>query len=121
MSGDILSRPTLLITDAYNATTLQPTRKQRDTFLLDTITSTLKSNGNVLLPVDSSCRLLELLYLLEQQWSFQRLPFPFVLLTHQGAKTVGLARNMLEWMGEAASQAFSQKKENPFDFRYLLE
>lgn len=120
VSGDLLSRPTLLITDALNAQTSQPTRKQRDVFLLESITSTLKKNGNVLVPTDSSLRLLELAYLLEQAWTFQNIPYHFVLLAHQGSQVMGFARNMLEWMGEAAVQSFSQKKENPFDLRLVF-
>jgi cleavage and polyadenylation specificity factor subunit 2 len=117
VSGDLLSRPTLLITDSLNATTGQPSRKQRDAFLINTITETLKGSGNVLIPIDAASRMLELVYLLEQLWLFHKIPFTIVLLTYQGAKTIGMAKNMLEWMGEAASQAFSQKKESPFDFK----
>lgn len=117
VSGDLLSRPTLLITDSFNATTGQPSRKQRDSFLINTITDTLKGSGNVLIPIDAASRMLELVYLLDQLWLFHKIPFTVVLLTYQGAKTIGMAKNMLEWMGEAASQAFSQKKESPFDFK----
>jgi cleavage and polyadenylation specificity factor subunit 2 len=117
VSGDLLSRPTLLITDSFNSTTNQPGRKQRDTFLIDTILSTLKGSGNVLIPVDAASRMLELVYLLDQLWVFNKIPFTIVLLTQQGAKTIGMVKNMLEWMGEAAAQAFSQKKESPFDFK----
>ena len=71
----------------------------------------------MLIPTDTSLRVLELAYLLEQLWSFQRLPFPIVFFSHKAKQTLGLAKNMLEWMGEAAAQSFSATKENPFEFR----
>ncbi|MFS7950321.1 putative metallo-beta-lactamase, cleavage and polyadenylation specificity factor subunit 2 [Helianthus anomalus] len=59
-------RPAVLITDAYNALSNQPSRRQRDQEFLEAILNTLRANGNVLLPVDSAGRVLELLLILEQ-------------------------------------------------------
>ncbi|KAF0475634.1 Cleavage and polyadenylation specificity factor subunit [Gigaspora margarita] len=60
---DALSRPSLMITDAYNSLIIHPARKYRDAALFDTITNTMKNKGSVLLPTDSSARVLELAYL----------------------------------------------------------
>ncbi|KAL5994370.1 hypothetical protein ACLOJK_024420 [Asimina triloba] len=57
---------TVLITDAYNALNNQPTRRQRDQEFLDAIMKTLRADGNVLLPVDTAGRVLELILILEQ-------------------------------------------------------
>ena len=84
---------------------------------LDTILSTLQSNANVLIPVDSSARILELAYLLDHHWHLQRLHYPLLFLSHQSTKTIQYAKSMLEWMGDAITRAFSQNRENPFDFR----
>ena len=48
-----LSRPSLLITDCYNATYKQPKRKLRDQLLMNNILATLRNNGNVLVCVVS--------------------------------------------------------------------
>ena len=81
---DSLSRPHLLITDAYNALSVQARRKERDKALLgecwvgfrvetgignclsilDKIVNTLRKNGNVLICVDTAGRVLELSQLL---------------------------------------------------------
>lgn len=94
----MLSRPSLLITDSFNATYVQPRRKQRDEQLLSmyfvtasknnfctykgsnivtllvvflspaNILETLRGDGNVLIAVDTAGRVLELAQLLDQIW-----------------------------------------------------
>ncbi|KAI3752458.1 hypothetical protein L2E82_24491 [Cichorium intybus] len=57
LNGTILEsfvRPTVLITYAYNSLSNQPSRRQRDQEFLDAILNTLRGNGNVLLPVDTT-------------------------------------------------------------------
>lgn len=120
LSTEGLSKPSLLITDAYNIMTPNPPpRKERDKELLATIMATLESGSNVLIPIECTTRILELAYLLDQHWAFNRLAsYNLVFLTHQSAKTINLARSMLEWMGDGISQAFAAR-ELPFDFKYL--
>ncbi|KAJ3035593.1 cleavage and polyadenylation specificity factor subunit 2 [Rhizophlyctis rosea] len=120
MSTEALARPSVLITDAYNALNVKgETRKARDAALIETLTSAMSRSSNVLIPVDSTTRVLELAYLLEQHWAMNRISYPLVLLTHQSPRTAVLARSMLEWMGDFVSQAFGQRREVPFDFQYL--
>ncbi|KAI8918292.1 beta-lactamase-like protein [Powellomyces hirtus] len=119
MTTEALGRPSVLITDAYNAKNEQPLRKTRDAALVETIMAALNAEANVLIPVDSSTRVLELAYLLEQHWAFQRLQFPLVFLAHQSYRTMSLAKTMLEWMGDGVAQAFTQRREAPFDFKFL--
>ena len=85
---------------------------------LETIMNTLQNNGNVLIPIQSTTRVLELAYLLDQNWAFHRLSQPLLFLTHESTNTINLARSMFEWMGDGISQAFAAR-ETPFDFRYL--
>jgi len=66
---DRLPRPSLLITDAYNATYVQPKRRQRDEQLMTNILSTLRNGGNVLVAVDTAGRVLELAHMVDQLWS----------------------------------------------------
>ncbi|CAG8667410.1 18459_t:CDS:10 [Dentiscutata erythropus] len=116
---DALSRPSLMITDAYNSLIIHPARKHRDAALFDTITNTMKNKGSVLLPTDSSARVLELAYLLDQHWAFYQVSYPLILLTHQSYRTIQFAKSMLEWMSDAINRQFDSKRENPFEFRYL--
>lgn len=119
VSTDVLARPSLLITDSLNINApIPPPRKERDRELINSLTSTLENNGNVLIPVESTTRVLELSYLLDQHWAYNRLTYHLLFLTSQSSKTINLARSMLEWMGDGISQAFAAR-ELPFDFRYL--
>nr|KAJ3422087.1 cleavage and polyadenylation specificity factor subunit 2 [Polyrhizophydium stewartii] len=117
LSTETLLRPSLLITDVLNAMVQDPApRKQRDAALIESITSTLGRQGNALIPCDSSTRVLELMYMLDQHWNFKRLSHPLVFLTNQSQNTINLARSMLEWMGDNISQSFASR-EMPFEFR----
>jgi hypothetical protein len=73
---DRLPRPSLLITDAYNAAYVQPKRRQRDEQLMTNILSTLRNGGNVLVAVDTAGRVLELAHMVDQLWSNKVRPSP---------------------------------------------
>ncbi|CAJ0761899.1 9028_t:CDS:2, partial [Entrophospora sp. SA101] len=98
-----------MITDAYNSLIIHPPRKSRDTALF----------GSVLLPTDSSARVLELAYLLDQHWAFHQLSYPLILLTHQSYRTIQYTKSMLEWMGDAIKRHFDTKRETPLELGYL--
>ena len=68
LNGIILEsfvRPAVMITDAYNTLNNQPPKQQRQR---DT-----EAGGNVLLPIETAGRVLELLLVLEEHWSLKRL------------------------------------------------
>ncbi|TFK22351.1 hypothetical protein FA15DRAFT_671650 [Coprinopsis marcescibilis] len=94
-----LVRPDLLITDAERAAVITSRRKDRDAALIDTITATLTSRNSLLLPCDSSTRILELLVLLDQHWNYSRLNFPICLLSKTGREMLTHVRSMMEWLG----------------------
>ncbi|KAJ1343806.1 hypothetical protein BSLG_001617 [Batrachochytrium salamandrivorans] len=119
LNTDALIRPTLLITDSLNILTPDPTpRKQRDAALIESIATVLSEQGNVLIPSDSTTRVLELLYMLDQHWAYHRFSFHLVFLTHQSQNTINLAKSTLEWMGDGIAQAFTAR-ELPFEFKCL--
>lgn len=64
----ISSRPTLVITDSMNIHVEQPKLKDRDSKIMVEILKTVRSGGNVLIPTDSSGRVLELMRVLDQYW-----------------------------------------------------
>src|SRR5712671_6594218 len=117
-----LARPDLLITDAERANVIGSRRKDRDAALIgmgslvvlpvflllilypDTITTTLSSRSSLLLPCDASTRVLELLVLLDQHWSFARLKFPICLLSRTGREMLTFVRSMMEWLGGTVSK-----------------
>lgn len=71
LNGTVLeqfNRPSLLITDAYTAARTGPSAKERD--LADSVMKVLRNDGNVLLPIDTAGRVLELVLHLEQVRTF---------------------------------------------------
>ena len=93
LNGSVLeaccNRPMVLITDAYNALHAHPSRPTRAKELLETIMLCVRGGargpgsevgaqggpawGNVLLPVDTAGRVLELLLLLHQFWVLKKI------------------------------------------------
>ncbi|KAG0368815.1 cleavage and polyadenylation specificity factor subunit 2 [Gamsiella multidivaricata] len=109
-------RPSLMITDAFNAEQyLQPSRLSRDRALL----ATLNDGGSVLLPTDSSTRVLELAYMLDSYWMANRVRYPLILLTNFSYRTAHFATSMMEWMGDTVRSQLTDTRENPFQFKYL--
>ena len=116
---DSLNRPSLLITDAFNATG-EPPSKSRDDDLMKAVLGAVRRDGNVLIPVDPAGRVLELLLLLEERWAKQQLgAYQLVLLTTVAYNTMEFARSHLEWMGENVGRNFDRDRLNAFNTRYL--
>ncbi|TFK82062.1 hypothetical protein K466DRAFT_530929 [Polyporus arcularius HHB13444] len=101
---ETLARPDLLITDAERANVTTARRKDRDAALLDCVTATLSSRNSLLLPCDSSSRVLELLVLLDQHWNYSRLKYPICLLSRTGQEMLTFVRSMMEWFGGTISK-----------------
>jgi len=119
---DRISRPSLLITDGLNANYQQPKRRQRDEQLMTNILSTLRSNGNVLVCVDTAGRVLELAYMVDQLWSNKDsglLAYSLALLNNVSYNVVEFAKSQIEWMSEKLMKMMGDKKSNPFQFRHL--
>ncbi|KAH7931204.1 hypothetical protein BV22DRAFT_1190509 [Leucogyrophana mollusca] len=99
-----LARPDLFITDAERADVTTSRRKDRDAALIDTISATLSSRSSLLLPCDSSTRVLELLVLLDQHWKYADFRFPICLLSRNGREMLTFVRSMMEWLGGTVSK-----------------
>ncbi|KAL3438362.1 beta-lactamase-like protein [Aspergillus tetrazonus] len=111
-----LRKPTALIcsTRGGDKFALPGGRKKRDEILLDMIRSTLVKGGTVLIPTDTSARVLELAYALEHAWRDAAKDTQDDVLKRgalylAGRKvntTMRLARSMLEWMDESIVREF---------------
>lgn len=122
----------MLIVEGGRSQIVNPKRRDRETALLgesinmscsydlqpDLITSTLNSAHSLLLPVDPSPRLLELLVLLDQHWTFklqpnslsplpaeQLWPYPLCVVSKTGQDMINFARSLIEWMGGVVRDA----------------
>lgn len=114
---ELITKPTLVITSAETALQVPIARKARDDALLDGISSALKAGGNVLIPVETAGRTLEMLQLLNSASEHlkKKQCRSLVLLSHQARRTVELAKGMLEWMGQAMMRVFEEDRTNPFE------
>ena len=119
-SFDAIHRPALLITDASSVDREVPNKTTRDAKLIDSILSSLRMNGNVLIPIDPAGRVLELILLLEEKWAQRQLgSYQIVLLTNVAYNTLDFAKSHLEWMGDHVTNAFERRRENPFNTKFL--
>ncbi|KAF7548874.1 hypothetical protein G7046_g8523 [Stylonectria norvegica] len=137
-----LRKPTALICSSRGAdrTAQAGGRAKRDEQLLDTIKTCVTRGGTVLIPVDSSARVLELSYLLEHAWRKDAVSTDGVLKSaklylagRNMSSTMRYARSMLEWMDDSIVQEFEafaevqrrvngttdKKQGGPLDFKYL--
>ncbi|OQE28319.1 hypothetical protein PENSTE_c003G00391 [Penicillium steckii] len=146
-----LRKPTALIcsTKGGDKFALSGGRRKRDDLMLEMIRNTLAKGGTVLIPTDTSSRVLELAYALEHAWRDAAAGDKEDVLQSAGLYLAGkkvnttlrLARSMLEWMDEnivrefeaaegadaaAGQQSGSQGQEKgaskgggPFTFKHL--
>lgn len=84
------------------------TRQGATKHLLETILSVLRRDGHVLLPVDASGRVLELLLLLSQHWDRHRLgaAYNLVWLGPMVKNTLDFCQSQLEWMANQLGTQF---------------
>ncbi|KAK5630182.1 hypothetical protein RRF57_005897 [Xylaria bambusicola] len=140
-----LRKPTALVCSSRGGEkpSLSGGRSKRDEQLLDKIRLCVGRGGTVLIPTDSSARVLELAYLLEHAWrddssSSGNLNSAKLYLAGRNVHSVmRYARSMLEWMDDNIVREFEAvadgskrangtgdgakqgKEAGPFDFRYL--
>ncbi len=112
-----LRKPTALVCSTKGAerNPLAGGRKKRDDMLLDMIRTAVAKGGTVLIPTDTSARVLELAYLLEHAWrkeasnsssdSTLKTTKLYLASRNVGA-TMRYARSMLEWMDENVVREF---------------
>ncbi|CAH0037729.1 unnamed protein product [Clonostachys solani] len=140
---EALKKPTALICSSRGAdkTAQSGGRVKRDEHLIDMIKSCVSRGGTVLIPVDSSARVLEMSYLLEHAWRADAVAedggslksAKLYLAGRNMSSTMRYARSMLEWMDDGIVQEFEafaegqkrvngtgeRKEAGPFDFKYL--
>lgn len=111
-----LRKPTALICSSKGGDkfSLSGGRRKRDDLLLEMIRNTLAKGGTVLIPTDTSSRVLELAYALEHAWRDAVASEKEDVLQSAGLYLAGrkvnttmrLARSMLEWMDENIVREF---------------
>ncbi|KAK7736665.1 hypothetical protein SLS53_006871 [Cytospora paraplurivora] len=137
-----LRKPTALICSSRTPAALP--RAKRDEQFLDNIRACVAKGGTVLIPVDSSARVLELSYLMEHAWREEAAKAKdgagglsgahLYLAARNISSTFRHARSMFEWMDESIVREFEAvadgsknangdgskgKQIGPFDFKHV--
>lgn len=137
-----LRKPTALVCSSRMPTSLP--RSKRDEQFLDNIRACVAKGGTVLVPVDSSARVLELSYLMEHAWRTEAAQGSgaskplndahLYLFARNISSTLRHARSMFEWMDENIVREFEAvadsmrnvnpdnkkgKGAGPFDFKHV--
>lgn len=130
-----LRQPSALICSSKRCDVVGPEGgwKTRDETLLKHVRATLAQGGSVLIPCDSSSRVLELAFLLEKAWTDDAAlsKTPLYTAGHAADAVMRYARSMLEWMDESIVREFEANAVNrtgaaaaknvtpPFDFKFM--
>lgn len=96
-----------------------PAGHRSEAELLDAVMAALRRDGNVLLPVDASGRVLELLLLLDRHWMRHRLggTYNLIWLGPMCRNVLEFARALLEWMAPPLGAQFDSQRGHPFFLR----
>lgn len=117
-----LQRPSLLITDCYNAKYQQARRRARDEKLMTNILQTLRNKGNVLIAVDTAGRVLELAHMLDQLWKNKEsglMTYSLAMLNNFSYNVIEFAKSQIEWMSDKLMKSFEGARNNPFQFKHV--
>lgn len=117
-----LQRPSLLITDCYNAKYQQARRRARDEKLMTNILQTLRNSGNVLIAVDTAGRVLELAHMLDQLWKNKEsglMAYSLALVNNVSYNVIEFAKSQIEWMSDKLMKSFEGARNNPFQFKHV--
>lgn len=113
-----LRNPTALVCSSTNGNKIAITgsTKARDEVLIAHIKSTIAKGGDVLIPTDSSARMIELSYLLEKTWQEHSNQEPYgtasvYMASTSAQSTLRNARSLLEWMDDSIVREFEGEEE----------
>ena len=118
-----LRKPTTLVCSAKGAerTALAGGRLKRDSLLIELIRSCVEKSGIVLIPTDTSARILELAYVLEHAWRKEASDpnsrsslksAKLYMASRSSGATVRHASSMLEWMEDNVVREFESESTN---------
>eukprot|EP00178_Gracilaria_changii_P021008 TRINITY_DN621_c0_g2_i1.p1 TRINITY_DN621_c0_g2~~TRINITY_DN621_c0_g2_i1.p1 ORF type:complete len:869 (+),score=191.24 TRINITY_DN621_c0_g2_i1:8600-11206(+) len=113
------SRPSHLIISATRADS--KTESTKPSALVERIRATISRSGNVLIPVDTAGRVIELAILLDDFWhsdAFLR-SATLVILHDLSVRTFEFARSMIEWMSDEVVRRFDVSRDNIFDMKHV--
>ena len=113
-----MQKPAILIMDANYSSDVEHSTEE----LCEKVKSTLMKGGSVLIPVDPSGSVFEVLMSLEQYWETNESEmggFSLAFLGQVSSSTVEFAKSYLEWVNEDVLSKFEGTRDNPFSFKFV--
>ncbi|SGY25443.1 BQ5605_C018g08616 [Microbotryum silenes-dioicae] len=109
---EAMRRMGVVVVGAERSLMVNVKRMDKEKTFLDCVTTTMRNNHSVLLPVDASARILELLVLLETHWSFESLgrQFPLCVVSRTAKDVFVFTRSLTEWMGGQVGRQVGDEK-----------
>ena len=111
------SFPDLLITESTYATTIRDSKYCRERDFLKKLTTCLKNNGKVLIPVFALGRAQELCLLLENYWDRMNMDVPIYFSSGIAEKAFDFYKLYVSWMNQSIKRGV--QKKNVFDFKHV--
>ena len=112
--------PSPLTSSSSSSSILQPPPlvHQAERNLMETIMAVLRRDGNVLMPVDTSGRVLELLLLLAKEWDANKYhtSYNLVFYGYMCHNVMDYAKSQLEWMSQQLNTQFTDHGQHPYRF-----
>ena len=98
-----------------------PMGNRSESELIESVMAALRRDGNVLLPVDASGRVLELLLILDKHWEKQRLSgaYNLIWVSPMSPNTIEYARSQLEWMAPPLGAQFDSQRGHPYALKHV--
>lgn len=116
------SRPSHLILSATNAL-VKPEGAAGEEQLVRVVKRCIKRGGNVLVPVDTAGRVIELAVQLDGVWehdeTLRESQIPLIVLHALSTRTFDFARSMIEWASDEFMSAFDVTRKNLFQFKHV--
>ena len=100
--------------DSYTSLIAHENRKERDNKLTNYALETLRNEGNVLIPCETSGRVLELLLILDQSWKQEKYEYKIYFYSHVSASVVEVAQRNAEWASDSIMNSFQHTSDNAF-------
>eukprot|EP00834_Sanchytrium_tribonematis_P000241 NODE_5_length_72347_cov_1.339331.p9 type:complete len:666 gc:universal NODE_5_length_72347_cov_1.339331:66282-64285(-) len=124
--SEIFTKPTCLITNIDVFELDSGTSRDREAKFVNSIIHALKKRANVLVPVDATARLFEILYILDNAWCHDYdtkkknyCKHPIFFLAKNAKKWIQYGKGMLESFSDALSSEFATTRKHPFEFRFF--
>lgn len=111
-----IQNPAALIVEGNFLTDIEKSTEE----LCDKVKNVLVNGGSVLIPIEASGSVLEILFCLDQYWETNEAElgnYSLVFLSHVSNSTVEFAKSYLEWMNEDTVSKCT--RDNPFSFKFL--